>query len=269
MNLRGLARAGAMWLAVVAIAGCSADKADVGKTANVKPTGPSGSASSAPAQVAAQPNGIDQLPPQQILEKAAQALETAPSWHVVTGNGKDEIEFSLDDKGDCRGKRTDEGEAMDFIRQGDSLYARPLGTFWKNHFKDKASQARQFVAGRYIKTSSDDPEFTPLFCSRNMLRASIFSAESIKAAKLTKGAKTAVVDGVGTLQLKGTLQGSATTLEVATTGKPYPLQVETGDAGTPMRMIFSEFGKSVAGDVPAPADTVGVDEVKQKVGASE
>ncbi|MER5339312.1 hypothetical protein ABT030_02980 [Streptomyces mirabilis] len=268
MNLRGLAAAGTMCLAVVAITGCNDDKADVGKTANVKPTGPSGSASSTPAQVAGQPNGIDQLPPQQILEKAAQALETAPSWHVVTGNGKDKIEFSLDGKGDCRGKRTDEGEAMDFILQGDSLYARPLGTFWKNHFKDRASQARQFVAGRYIKTSSDDPEFTPLFCSRNMLRASIFSAESIKVAKLTKGAKT-VVDGVGTLQLKGTLQGSTTTLVVATTGKPYPLQVETSDAGTPMRMNFSEFGKSVAGDVPAPADTIGVEEVKQKVGASE
>jgi hypothetical protein len=273
MNPRGLAAVGTMCLAAVVITGCNDDKdgkGDVGKAADVKATGSARSPSDSPEQSEGtqQSNGTAELPPRQILEKAAQALETAPSWHVVTGDGNERIEFSIDDKGNCQGMRSDDGEEMEFLLRGESFYAKPRATFWENHFEDKASQAQRFVAGRYIRTTADDPEFSPLFCTRNMLRASLLSPETIKAAKLTKGAET-VVDGVGTLQLKGTLDGSPTTVVVATTGEPYPMTIESSEAGTAVRMNFSEFGKEVAGSVPAPDDTVDVGELKQAVGAGD
>ncbi|MFD7502296.1 hypothetical protein [Streptomyces sp. NPDC059850] len=271
MSVRGVAVAGAMVLAVVGITGCGkgdgAKESGTGKVSDKRTAGSAGSKAKQPKQPAQAANGVAQLTPKEILTKAEDALEKAPSWHLVSEGGTNKIDFSVDAQDNCRGSRSDEGEQMEFIQQRDTIYAKPQAGFYQGHFEDKAAQAQQFVGDRYVKTTSGDIEFAAIFCVRNMLSASLLSEDAIEASNMNNSGETDI-NGVRALRLTGTLAGAPTTVYVATAGDPYPVLIESEEEGQKVRMSFSDFGKPLPTDTPPIENTVDARELRKAIGIS-
>jgi hypothetical protein len=182
--------------------------------------------------------------------------------------GANNMDISVDSKGNCRGSYSADGETVNFIQQGDVVYRKPEPGFWEKHFQEKGAQAEKFVNGRYVKTTSGDLEFAPLACATKMFSAPLFSEEAVASAQLTKGGENNV-NGTRALQLKGALAGGPATVQVATTGEPYPLVADVVEDGKPTRLTFSAFGRPLPTDTPAPTDAVDALEVRKAIGVSD
>jgi hypothetical protein len=179
-----------------------------------------------------------------IIADAAAAAAQAPSVRVASsGTSAFTLDLRLAAGSGGKGTITTNGLTFQIIRIGDAAYVKGNATFWRQFGRPTAAQ---LLHGRWLKVSATSgplSSFTPFTDIGKLFDAVISTHGKLKKGDTTK------IDGQSAIGIVDTTKGG--TLYVATTGKPYPLEVTQGGKG---KITFTEWGKSV--QLHAPPDAV-------------
>lgn len=213
------------------LAGCTQ-----GGTPGTEPTTP------APAS-----NGVADLSADEILTKAGEALDKATSYRVkgeMTEEGEAVTIDMVVAGEDIAGSFSAEGQSFEIIKVGQDVYLMPPQALIDLLAMGEGGElVKTMLAGKYIKTTTDDENFADLTEKTNLTEELLSTGGTA-----TKGEAT-TVDGVAAIAVtKGD-----DTFYVATEGEPYLLKVENSKEGG--SLTFSEFNSASAPAAP-PADKV-------------
>ena len=113
--------------------------------------------------------------------------------------------------------------------------------------------AADLFKGKWLKGSSTDANFASFgeLTSIKTLMGSLTQAHGT----LTKGS-TSTLSGQPVIALNSSKGG---TMYVATTGKPYPLQVSKNSGGQSGKVTFSDYNKAFT--ITAPANSINIDQL--------
>ncbi|MGW6275766.1 hypothetical protein [Streptomyces sp. NPDC055060] len=197
----------------------------------------------------------------QIAADAVQATQQADSMHMKgtvqqSAGSKMTVDLSVDNSKNCDGTIRADGTSADVRNTKGTFYLRGDEKYWQNALKGQAGGDKIVpkLADKWVKAPADDTT-TKSLCDKNALMASMDKDKSER--KGMKKGSTATVDGAETIRLtKKTSGGETLTLYVATEGKPYILRSTSTGGKDPNTATFSDYGKSVSPEAPAPGDTV-------------
>jgi hypothetical protein len=197
-------------------------------------------------------NGVDSKAPDAIVASAKQAADTANSVHVagsITSSGAPTtFDLNLVKGQGGKGTLSVNGLSFDLIRIGPSIYVKGSPAFYRKF----SGAAAQLLIGKWLKGSATSGSFGsmgPFTDLPSLVDKALTRPANIK---LTKGAQTTVA-GQKAIEVKDPMGG---TLSVATTGKPYPLQIaKSGSNGG--TISFNRWDTPVS--LTAPAQSVDVD----------
>ncbi|MFE6166143.1 hypothetical protein ACFQ7F_45450 [Streptomyces sp. NPDC056486] len=235
--------AAAAGAALVALAGCGGDGADDNKD---KPF-----AGKSADQIAAD---------------AVEATQQADSMHMKgtmrqSAGSSVTIDLSVDQRKNCDGTIQSEGASADVRHTKGTFYLRGDEKYWENALKGQSGGAKIVpkVADKWVKAPADDAT-TKNVCDKQALMASMDKDKSER--KGMKKGSTTTVDGTEAIRLtKKNSGGETITLFVATKGKPYILRTTSTGGKDPNTATFSDYGKSVSPQEPAPGETVDLKEL--------
>lgn len=199
-------------------------------------------------------NGVAAKSPDQIAEQAKAAADSASSVHVAgaIASGGSHISLDLDlaaGKGG-RGQITVDGLSAKLIVVGTTAYINGDASFYR-HFGGKA--AVQLFQGKWLKAPTSDENFAQLSSLADMHK--FIDTALSSHGTLEKGAPT-TVNGQPAIGVRDTSEGGH--LYVATTGKPYPLQLAKGGAEGG-KISFDHWDEPVA--LSAPSNAVDITEL--------
>lgn len=232
--------------ALTGIAGCT--ERGPAATPSDTPTPARHTASAAPA---ARGNGVEQLKPLEILDRARQASTAATSLRVRgrLRDGEQVIGLDLRVQGDnATGWITMDGQRLDLIRTGSLVYLKGDKQFWTSAGGESAAE---LLDGKYLKFKADDKDFADL-ASLTYL-SQIFSElpEPDDFTLATKGSPTKI-NGIPAIPVGDTTDAK---LYVATEGKPYLLRLSPGKGSD--HLDFLDYG--VPANVRPPAADLVID----------
>jgi hypothetical protein len=234
-------------LAVVA-AGCQNGDATAAPASSSVPLSVPSSVPSTPSD-----NGVAALTADEILQRAKAALKQAKSFRtkgsMVDAGQKTSVDLKVSGK-DVAGSLSIGKAKVDLLAVGGQQYMRPNEQFWVMAGTGTAKQAQavtELMGDRWVKVPAGDKDLADLFAVANI-------DDVLKPdGKLSKG-KVKEVSGVPTIGLidSGAAGGM---LYIATTGQPYPIQLDGSDGAV---MTFSNFGDTFA-DIKKPTASQTVD----------
>jgi len=166
-------------------------------------------------------NGVEAKSATQILEATKQAASEATSVHILGSIDSAGKPITLDmellaGKGG-QGKIGQEGFTIDLVQTEGSVYINGSAAFYR-HVGGTA--AAQLLQGRWLKAPSNSGELASLASLTNLSK--LIDTALANHGALAKGAKT-TIEGQPAIAVNDTAKGG--TLYVATTGKPYPLEI--------------------------------------------
>ncbi|MWA15686.1 hypothetical protein E5671_42005 [Streptomyces sp. BA2] len=197
----------------------------------------------------------------QIAADAVKATEQADSMHMKgtvqqSAGSTMTVDLSVDNSKNCDGSIRAEGTLADVRNAKGTFYLRGDEKYWQKALKGQAGSDKIVpkVADKWVKAPADDAT-TKSLCDKKALMASMDKDKSER--KGMKKGSTTNVDGAETIRLtKKTSGGETLTMYVATEGKPYILRTTSTGGGEPNTATFSDYGKSVSPEAPAPGETV-------------
>ncbi len=201
-------------------------------------------------------NGVAAKSPAAIVGAAVEATAGVRSVHVsgsiVSGGSPIMLDLDLVAGKGGRGSMTANGLSFQLVAIGKVLYINAGPAFWR-HFGGAA--AAQLFKGKWLKASASSSDFASLASLTNV--HGLFSKLLTSHRKLAKGATTTVngqkVVAVNDATKKGTLY-------VATTGKPYPVEIMGGGAKGG-QIVFDRFNESVS--LTAPANSIDISQLQR------
>jgi hypothetical protein len=192
-------------------------------------------------------NGVASKSPNAIVSAALGAIDSAKSAHisgnVVSGTSPITLNLHLVSGKGGRGQMSEGGLSFKIEVIGNEVYINGSPSFWK-HFGGVA--AAQVFQGKWLKAPASG-QFASLAQLSNLhaLLGTVLSTHG----SLTKTGTT-TVNGESAVGVRDTTQGG--TLYVATTGKPYPLEIlKSGGQGG--RIVLNSFDQAVSLTAPANA----------------
>jgi hypothetical protein len=193
-------------------------------------------------------NGIASKTPTEILAAATAAANSASSVHVsgsiVSGGSPITLDLELVAGKGGRGQISEDGLSFNLIQIGGTAYISGSPAFY-SHFG--GATAEKLLAGKWLKAPASSGSFSSLG-SLTDLDQLLGTALSDHGA-LTKG-PTTTIDGQQVLSVTDASHGG--TLYVATTGKPYPIEIyKTGKTGG--KITFDRWNAPVTLTAPANA----------------
>jgi hypothetical protein len=200
-------------------------------------------------------NGVASKSPQQIVEQSSTAAKSAKSVHVAGAVNNEGAHITLDldlvaGKGG-RGEISQNGLHAKIILIGKTAYINGDAAFYR-HFGGKAGV--QLFEGKWLKASTTNEDIASLSSLANM--GALLDSALNSHGTLKKGSTTSV-NGQPAIAVQDTSEGGS--LYVATTGKPYPLQLaKTGTEGG--KITFDRWDEPV--ELVAPAHPVDVSELE-------
>jgi hypothetical protein len=202
-------------------------------------------------------NGVASKSPDAIVSTATSAIDGVSSVHVsgsvVSGGTPISLDLSLVSGKGARGSMSENGLGFQLIGVGQYVYINGSPAFW-SHFGGAA--AAQLFQGKWLKAPATTGNFASLSSLTNLHQ--LLSGLLSSHGTLSKGATT-TVNGQKVVPVKDTTKGG--TLYVATTGKPYPVEIlKTGAAGG--HITFDRFNQSVS--LTAPAHSIDISQLKTK-----
>ncbi|MFI6685799.1 hypothetical protein [Streptomyces sp. NPDC050485] len=208
------------------------------------------------------------LTAEQIAQRSHDALHGASSLHVTAKGdlaapgAPTSFDLTLDRSGNCRGSVSlgPQG-SVEIVKRGADVWMKPDAAFWKNQVPGGGSGLASLVGNRYLKGTTNDPVLrgTAGVCDLDSLQKYFDSAAKLPSTGLTKG-KPATVDGTAVIPVTATQQGRTLTLDVAATGKPYPVRITaaTGGAAPDATVRFDGFDQPVPTATPAADQSVDI-----------
>lgn len=200
-------------------------------------------------------NGVTSKSAQQIVEQSSAAAKSAKSVHVsgTINNEGARITLDLDllaGKGG-RGEISQNGLHAKLILIGSTVYINGDANFYR-HFGGNAGA--QLFVGKWLKAPTSNEDLASLSTLANM--GDLLDSALKSHGTLKKGAMT-TVNGQPSIAVQDVSQGGV--LYVATTGKPYPLQLQkTGSEDG--KITFDRWDEPVK--LAAPAQSVDVAELQ-------
>jgi hypothetical protein len=199
-------------------------------------------------------NGVDAKTPTAIVAASKQAADAATSVHIagsIAATGAPTT-FDLDlVKGQGgQGTLSVNGLSFQLIRIGPNIFVKGSPAFYKKF----SGAAAQLLQGKWLKGQATTGSFAAIGPFTD-LPSFVDQALSNPEKTLTKGSSRTVA-GQKVIDVKDPIGGS---LSVATTGKPYPVQIAKGgtSGGT---ISFDRWNASVA--LKAPADSVDINQLQ-------
>jgi len=197
-------------------------------------------------------NGVASKSADAIVAAAGAALSGVNSVHVAgsaVSEGKSlELDLDLVSGKGGRGSIAQAGLSFQIVAIGKTVYIDGSDPFWR-HFGGTA--AVQLFHGRWLKAPATG-QFSSLAALTDLHQ--LFSKLLSNHGTLAKGS-TITVNGQKAIALKDTSRGG--TLYVATTGKPYPVEIINGaEKG---RVTFDHFNEAVS--LVAPANSIDISQL--------
>lgn len=200
-------------------------------------------------------NGVASKSPEAIVSEAKQAADSASSVHVSgsinSGGSPVTLDLALAAGKGATGEVSQNGSTFQIIIDSGTAYISGSEAFYR---KLGGSAAVQLLAGKWLKVSTSTPEFTSLSQLADM--RTLLDTVLVDHGKLKKGSTT-TVGGQQAITVNDTTHGG--TLYVATTGKPYPLQISKSGSEA-AKITFEEWDEPVR--ISPPASSVNLSELK-------
>jgi hypothetical protein len=202
-------------------------------------------------------NGIESKTPAEILAAATAAADSASSVHVsgsiVSAGSPITLDLELVSGKGGRGQISEGGLSFNLIQVDDTAYISGSPAFY-SHFGGPA--AAQLLEGKWLKAPATSGSFSSLG-SLTDLNQLLNTALSDHGA-LSKG-PTTTIDGQRVLSVSDASHGG--TLYVATTGKPYPIEIsKAGKTGG--KITFSDWNAPVT--LEAPKDAIDLSQLESR-----
>jgi hypothetical protein len=191
----------------------------------------------------------------EILAATKLAAEGASAVHVsgsIDNGGRPvRLDVNILAGRGARGSVSENGLSFELIQTGGSVYIKGSPAFYRHVGGPTAAQLLQ---GRWLKAPSSSPEFASL-SSLTDLHQLVDTALSTQGSVAKSG--TATVNGQRAVSLTDASKGG--TLFVATTGRPYPLQItKVGANGG--SISFDRWDQPMA--LTAPADALDITQLQ-------
>ena len=193
-------------------------------------------------------NGIESKPPEQILKASKQAASQAVSVHIAGSivNGAKPISLNMELLAGKGGKGTisQEGFTVQLIQVHGAVYIKGGAAFYR-HVAGPA--AAQLLQGKWLKAPAGSGELASLTSLTDLSK--LVETALNGHGTLTKGA-TRTIEGQKAIALQD--KGRGGVLYVATTGKPYPLEILKlgGESG---RVVLNRWNQPVTLAPPSGA----------------
>lgn len=203
----------------------------------------SGSSSSSSSGGAAD-NGVSAKSATQIVAASKQSIQGITSVHVAGATTSDNTPLALDlklvaGKGGT-GQMTIQGQTLNIVTLGQSVYIKADAAFWT---KFANAQAAGVLKDKWLKAPSNGS-----FASFAQLTdiTKLFDQLLGDHGTLAKGSTT-TVNGQKVIGINDTTKHG--TLYIATTGKPYPVEITNG----PSKIVFDQVNQPVPLAAPSGA----------------
>lgn len=200
-------------------------------------------------------NGVAAKTPTEIVAATKSAADSASSVHVsgslVSGGAPITLDLTLVAGQGGKGRISENGLSFELIQVGGYAYISGSTEFYE-HFAGAA--AAQLLQGKWLKASATTGSFASLASLTNLQK--LTEAALAQHGTLSKGAKT-TVSGQSVVPVTDTAQSG--TLYVATTGKPYPVQIAKSGAGGGS-ITFGNWNQPVT--LTAPTNSISLSELQ-------
>jgi hypothetical protein len=202
-------------------------------------------------------NGVSSKSADAIVTSATSAIDRVSSVHVagsvVSGGSPIKLDLNVVANKGATGTMSENGLSFQLIGVGKYIYINGSPGFWR-HFGGAA--AAQLFQGKWLKAPTATGNFASLGALTNLHQ--LLSGLLPHGAALTKGA-TSTVNGQQVVAIRDTTKGG--TLYVATTGKPYPVEIlKTGAQGG--HITFDRINESVS--LSPPTHSIDVSQLQSK-----
>ena len=196
-------------------------------------------------------NGVADKSPGEIVAATKLAADAASTVHVsgsIVSNGSPiTLDMSLLAGKGGRGQLSENGLAFELIQTGGTVYIKGSAAFYK-HIGGTA--AAQLLQGKWLKAPASSREFASLSQLTDLRQ--LVDQTLANHGSLSK-ADTRTIAGQKVVGVTDKTKGG--TLYIATTGKPYPIQISKSGAGGGT-ITFDRWNKPVT--VAAPANAIDV-----------
>ncbi len=197
-------------------------------------------------------NGIESKSPQEILEASKAAASTATSVHIqgtiVTGGKPISLDMELLRGKGGKGTISQEGFTIQIVQTGGAVYINGSAAFYKHV---SGSAAATLLQGKWLKAPANSGELASLAELTDL--GKLIDTALAGHGKVTKGGTT-TIEGQKAVELKDATKGG--TLFVATTGKPYPLQISKSGSESG-KVVFKHWDQPVTLEAPKNAIDIG------------
>lgn len=200
-------------------------------------------------------NGVASKSAEEIVTEAKTAADSASSVHVSgsvnSGGSPVTLDLNLASGKGATGQISQNGSTFKIVIDGGTAYISGSDAFYR---KLGGSAAAQLLAGKWLKISTSTPEFASFGSLTNMRK--LLDTVLVGHGTLQKGSTT-TVGGQQAIAVNDTTRGG--TLYVATSGKPYPLQISKAgsEAG---KITFDKWDEPVT--ITPPSSSVNLSELK-------
>jgi hypothetical protein len=196
-------------------------------------------------------NGVADKTPTEILAATKVASDAATSVHVsgsiVSGKSPITLDMSLLAGKGGRGKLSESGLPFELIQVGGSVYIKGSAAFYK-HIGGAA--AAQLLQGKWLKAPSSSANFASL---SQLTDLRLLVDQTLASHGSLKKTATTTINGQKVVGITDTTKGG--TLYIATTGKPYPIEIsKVGSGGG--KITFDQWNGAVT--LAAPANAIDV-----------
>ncbi|MEV4430450.1 hypothetical protein AB0K23_34860 [Streptomyces sp. NPDC049602] len=213
------------------------------------------------------PDPFSGLTADEIGERAVTATRSATSLRMtgrVVSQGQPlDIDFAVDDSGECTGLMKIKGGTAELRRVGHFTYLKGDEAFWRASMASQGMPEAQIavtlelIKGRWLKIAPGQAGSEDLggVCDLKSLLADL-DKDKEQRRGLTRG-PDGKVDGtpVATL-VKKKAGGETATVSVSERGKPYILKMVKKGGDEPGAMVLSDYDKPVVVKAPPADETV-------------
>jgi hypothetical protein len=177
------------------------------------------------------------------------------SGSIVSAGKPISIDLSLVSGKGATGEISQSGVSFKLILVGSTAYISGSPSFYRSL---GGAAAAQLFQGKWLKASASSGEFSSFSSLANMRK--LLDSTLAGHGTLQKGATT-TVNGQGAIAVNDTTKGG--TLYVATSGKPYPIQISKGGSENG-KITFDRWNQPAT--ITAPANAVSLSELKSAGG---
>ncbi len=195
----------------------------------------------------------------QILSESKAAADTASSVHVsgslTSGGSPITLDLNLVAGKGATGELTENKASFKLILLGGTAYISGSPSFYRSL---GGTAAVQLLAGKWLKASATTGEFASFGSLADMRK--LIDTTLTGHGALTKGA-ISTVNGQQAIAITDTTKHG--TLYVASTGKPYPIQISK-DGAEAGKISFDRWNQPVT--ISAPTNSIDLSELKAAAG---